>query len=68
MRRVCGSRTERAEAGHGSQGALLFDRVGICDPDRIGIYNHKGRSGRRRERADLTKPLYHIGNVCQGLL
>src|SRR5436309_1377200 len=67
MRRVCDSRTERSEAGHGSQSALLSDRVGICDPSRTGS-TITGRSGRRKECADLTRRLYHIGNICQGLL
>jgi len=52
-RRYWSSWKDRAVAEHGSQSSLFSDQVGMCDPDRIGIYDHRGNGGRRRDRADL---------------
>ena len=35
----------------------FFKTSDVYDPDRIEIYNHKGRSGRRRKCSDLTRLL-----------
>jgi hypothetical protein len=42
---------------HGSQGTLLSDRAGICDPDKIGIYDRLGYGGQAEESCRLSETI-----------
>ena len=40
-----------------SLGTILSDRAGICDPDRIGIFNRQGYGGQAEESCRLSQTI-----------
>jgi hypothetical protein len=48
---------EALPGGHGSQGTLLSDKAGICDPDKIGIYDRQGYYGQAEGLCRLQEGL-----------
>ena len=58
-----------AQKTHMVRRAFPLHNVGNYGPDKVGILRIAvAVADRRRDRAELTKPLYHIGTICQELL